>query len=113
MRTVLMINGPLPPEGKEFCPVCVALYKNQAEVLFRKDIETGLRDTGNPVPVTLDLTDVEIPDPQFAEVVAISIMPQLGLLRVCWGHVAPMQLTALPPALQGQMPGVPSLGGPR
>lgn len=110
MRAVLMINGPLPDEGREFCPVCVALYKHAAEQHFRKDIEEGLR-VHIPEPLILDLATANIPEPQYAEVVSISILPQLGLLRICWGHVAAAQLTALPPALQGQMPGIPSLGG--
>lgn len=109
MRTVLMTNGPLPDEGKEFCPVCVALYKNQAEGHFRKAIETGLRENTQE-PLVLDLSEAKLRDPEYAEVVSISILPQLGLLRICWGHVAPAQLSALPPALQGQMQGVPNLG---
>jgi hypothetical protein len=113
MRAVLMINGPLPPEGKEFCPVCVSLYKHQAEVFFRQAIEAGLRDHSTTGPIVLDLAEARIRTPEFAEVVSISILPQLGLLRICWGHVAAAQLTALPPAMQGQMPGIPSLGGPR
>jgi hypothetical protein len=110
MRTVLMVNGPLPPEGKEFCPVCAGLYKNEADKFFRKQIESGLREN-TQLPLLLDLNEFSYPRPQFAEVVAVSIMPQLGLLRVCWGHVLAAQLSALPPALQGQMQGVPSLGG--
>ena len=109
MRTVLMINGPLPPEGREFCPVCVALYKNTAERLFKDEIQAGLNERTEEAFV-VDLKDTDLREPEFAEVVAVSIMPQLGLLRICWGHVAPMQLSALPPALQGQMPGVPQLG---
>lgn len=111
MRTVLMINGPVPPEGKEFCPPCVMLYKNAAEQFFKKEIEEGLRNAKTQAPLILDLDRANLVEPQFAEVVAISILPQLGLLRVCWGHVAAAQLSALPPAMQGQMPGVPSLGG--
>lgn len=110
MRTVLMINGPVPPEGKEFCPVCVMLAKNAAEKFFRKEIEAGLRDP-SPLPLRLDMRKAHLPDPEYAEVVSISILPQLGLLRVCWGHVMSAQLSALPPAMQGPMPGVPSLGG--
>jgi hypothetical protein len=109
MRAVLMINGPLPPEGKEYCPVCVSLFKNSAEQLFRKEIETALRENTQE-PFVVDLKDAPLPEPQFAEVVSLSILPQLGLMRICWGHVAPAQLSALPPALQGQMPGVPTLG---
>lgn len=110
MRTVLMINGPVPPEGKEFCPVCVGLYKNEAERFFKDQIQEGLRDHRVQHPLVLDLAAFSFPAPQLAEVVAVSILPQLGLLRICWGHVAPAQLSALPPALQGQMQGVPSLG---
>jgi hypothetical protein len=109
MRTVLMINGPVPPEGKEFCPVCVALTKHRLEQYFRADIEAGLRERTEE-PLRLDYRKADLPDPEFAEVVSISILPQLGLLRICWGHVAPAQLSALPPALQGQMQGVPGLG---
>lgn len=108
MRTVLMTDGPLPPEGKEFCPVCVALYKNEAEKFFRKQTEEGLREN-TAEPLYLDLRLADLDDPQHAEVVALSVLPQLGLLRVCWGHVMGAQLSAIPPALQGQMPGVPSL----
>lgn len=109
MRTVLMINGPLPPEGKEFCPICVGLLKHAAEQFFRKDIEAGMRENTSE-PLRLDYRKAGLPDPEFAEVVAISIMPQLGLLRICWGHVLPAQLSALPPAMAGQMQGVPTLG---
>jgi hypothetical protein len=109
VRTVLMVNGPLPPEGKEFCPVCVSLYKNQAETAFRNEIQAGINERSD-LPVIIDLKKFDFPEPQFAEVVAMSIMPQLGLLRVCWGHVLSAQLSALPPAMQGQMPGVPQLG---
>jgi hypothetical protein len=110
MRTILMINGPLPPEGKEFCPICVGLMRNDLDHFFRKAIETGLRENTQS-PLILDVRKAHHDDPQFAEVVAISIMPQLGLLRVCWGHVLAAQLSSLPPAIQGQMQGVPSLGG--
>lgn len=109
MRAVLMENGPVPPEGKEFCPVCVMLIKDAAEKLFRREIEAALRENTQE-PFIIDLADADLRDPQLAEVVAVSILPQLGLLRVCWGHVAPAQLSALPPALQGQMQGVPGLG---
>ena len=110
MRTVLMINGPVPPEGKEFCIICVALTKDRAEKHFKREIEEGLRNMKTSEPLVLDMSEAKLPDPQFAEVVGVSIMPQFGLVRVCWGHIAPMQLSALPAALQGQMPGVPSLG---
>lgn len=110
MRTVLMVNGPLPGEGQEFCPVCVMLYKDAAERHFKPAIDAGLREHANQHPIVCDLHEFHHREPQPAEVVAISILPQLGLLRVCWGHVASAQLSALPPALQGQMPGVPSLG---
>lgn len=105
-----MINGPVPPEGREFCPVCVGLYKNAADAHFKAEIEAGLRVYSTNEPLVLDMAEAALRDPEFAEVVGISILPQLGLLRVCWGHIAPAQLSALPPALQGQMPGVPSLG---
>lgn len=110
MRTVLMINGPVPPEGKEFCPVCVMLYKDAAEKFFRRVIEAGLRESSQE-PLVMDLEKFGWPEPQYAEVVGVSILPQLGLLRVCWGHIAAAQLSALPPAMQGTMPGVPQLGG--
>lgn len=110
MRTVLMINGPVPPEGKEFCPVCVMLTKDRAEKHFKPEIEEGLRDTRTTEPLVLDFSETKLPDPQFAEVVGISVLSNLGLLRVCWGHVMSAQLTQLPPAMAGQMPGVPSLG---
>lgn len=109
MRTVLMVNGPVPPEGKEFCPICVGLYRNELDRFFRVAIEQGLKENTQE-PLVLDVHLAELPDPQFAEVVSVSIMPQLGLLRICWGHVLAAQLTALPPAIQGQMQGVPSLG---
>lgn len=110
MRTILMINGPLPPEGKEFCPICVGLYRNDLDKFFTDAIQEGLRER-TQAPLELDIKLAELADPKFAEVVAISIMPQLGLLRICWGHVLAAQLSSLPPAMQGQMQGVPSLGG--
>jgi hypothetical protein len=110
MRTVLLVNGPVPPEGREFCPVCVALYRNDADRFFRDQIQAGMRER-TEAPLVLDMSEMSRPDPCLAEVVSISILPQLGLLRICWGHVAPAQLSALPPAMQGQMQGVPSLGG--
>lgn len=110
MRAVLMVNGPVPPEGKEFCPVCVALYKNEADTFFKAQVEQGLRENTRQ-PLVLDLAEANLPEPQLAQVVGASIMPQFGLLRICWGHVLPAQLSALPPAMQGQMPGVPTLGG--
>ena len=64
MRTVLMINGPLPPEGKEFCPVCVALYKNSAEALFKDAIQKGLKDYNTTEPLVLDLSAAELRDPE-------------------------------------------------
>jgi hypothetical protein len=109
MRTILMVNGPLPPEGKEFCPICVGLYRNELDSFFKAVIQEGLKERTQK-PLELDVPLAELPDPQFAEVVSISIMPQLGLLRICWGHVLPAQLSALPPAIQGQMQGIPSLG---
>jgi hypothetical protein len=109
MRTVLMINGPVPPEGREFCPICVGLYRNDLDSFFKDVIQEGLRERTQE-PLRLDVALAQLPDPQFAEVVSVSIMPQLGLLRICWGHVLSAQLTSLPPAIQGQMPGVPSLG---
>src|SRR6266849_76623 len=109
MRTILMTGGPLPLEGKEFCPICVGLYRNALDSFFKAAIQAGLREN-TQLPLELDVKLAELPDPQFAEVVAISIMPQLGLLRICWGHVLAAQLSALPPAIQGQMQGVPSLG---
>jgi len=104
-----MVNGPVPPEGKEFCPICVGLYRNDLDRYFRTEIEQGLKENTQE-PLKLDVHLAQLPDPQFAEVVSISIMPQLGLLRICWGHVLAAQLSALPPAIQGQMQGVPSLG---
>lgn len=94
-RTV-MITGPVPRAGEQFCALCVMHYKaacldNGARKAF-DDAVAGLN-----AKTTVHLPDYEVPgqeQPQPA--VGTGLVPQLqAMAPLCWGHVTGVKFTSL------------------
>jgi hypothetical protein len=127
MRQILIKGGPTPPEGQEFCPMCVMFTKALVEKFHADWIGEQLRDQpdGEPLyvpwPVGKDAVEAGLFELGLAEVVGtVGVAPQMGLMKQCWGHVGGLQMNRVQlgsagdmAALQGQQPHVPLMTGKR
>jgi hypothetical protein len=106
MREVFC-TGPLPPEGSQFCTICVINFKSVAVDLpdVQDEIQRLLR--GDGAPVRFDLLKAvkgRVPAPEMA--VGLALCPQFpgAMLPLCWAHVQGVKFTNIQPASEGQVP---------
>lgn len=104
MRQILFKNGPVPPEGQEFCPICVMLFRTAIDKHYAEQIGAELREAPDGPPLVYDISEVDAPAPMLAAVYGVSIMPQYGIMKACWGHIVAAQTSMLAPASADQVP---------
>lgn len=106
MREVFC-TGPLPPEGGQFCTVCVINYKSAIVELpdVQAEIQELLRGDGEPV--RLDLAKAaKNRAPQLEMAIGLALCPQFqgAMLPLCWAHVQAVKFTSIQPAAAGNVP---------
>jgi hypothetical protein len=82
------VSGPPPPEGEAWCTACVMLCKGMINEAHRAQGERIAAD-GKPNTHPVWIAPKETLPIQVAVVRALwDMMPQLGILDLCWTHVA-------------------------
>ena len=89
MSSVWITGMPVPVEGEIFCTGCVMLAKGIINERYRAEGEKIVADgKPNTHPRWLDVSGYTLPV-QLAVVRGLwDMMPQLGILDLCWTHVA-------------------------
>lgn len=95
----VIMNG--PPEG-DWCPVCLMQAKQQHWELNQDKIKEGVEAPGDKLTVIpwLDGLTRELNEAAYLAVPGEA--PQLGLMRLCWGHVAGMMAAHQSRLVDGQ-----------
>jgi hypothetical protein len=88
--TRVIFEGPMPPPGKDFCTVCMLLYKSEVVHASAEQIRVYDTDKLDAVAV-FDMKKHE-PETATRPFLAIGIGPvqgnlHLGLVKLCWTHL--------------------------
>jgi hypothetical protein len=90
------LDGPQPPNGRQFCTLCIMRYK--AAVLSSPGVKEQIdRSEAGLGPNRLSMLSMA-PGAELPELsVGLNMCPQLGnqILPVCWGHGAGVSFTNL------------------
>lgn len=90
----LYFDGPEPPEGKEWCAVCVMLAKQHVvhEQQAMVSLASRSAEDAPAVRVTMarNLTGFEL-KPAVTHAIS-TVVPQFGALPVCWSHSLGLEL---------------------
>lgn len=107
MTRRLIVNGPQPPEGEQWCPVCVADYKGAVlkahgivdPASLDTWLEKNLSGTGGPVVLAAPVTNHR-DMPALFPVVTTAPVSKLGgaVVGVCWTHADTFAWDSAPPA---------------
>jgi hypothetical protein len=96
MARQVFFDGPEPPEGQQWCAICVMLVKQAVIEAEHTMIDVSKRGDESDPPMRIDIArHVKLGGHELAAAVtrAIStVVPQWGPMDVCWSHALGLQL---------------------
>ena len=114
MPAEVLLDGPMPPHGAQWCFVCAYSYKAAVNDLHALTIEQAMKEPDGSRPVVIDTNEDKDMPPLFIAVARGLYMPlqHFGPLDLCWSHLTAIRLQSTG-GLSLPVPGqqIPGMGG--